>query len=511
MTELFLVILYLVGMIIVGIYASRKVRSISDFVNAGGSLGFWVFSLLMIASLVSGMTALGVAGLGYVSGYATWWEQLAVPLSLVLSILLFGMKLNRLAKENGILTVQDYLAFRFNDTKGLRATSAIFSAFVSAVYLIGQYVAIGIIFKIVLGWDYRLAIVISLIVTLAYVVAGGLFAVSWTSFIQGLIVIGGLTVSAILIVNNLGGLEQVNKVLAEISEGPFAEYLNKPWGPWEVSLISPLFLFTLFGLTVPLGLAVAPHIINNVMSLKDTSRMKYLPPVMFGLGFLLLSTAKIIGISGRVAEYLGIITLPSHPVIPGSKLTDAIFPVLAKAVLPYEVYVFIAVVVLAAVMSTTDRLLLTFGVNIAYDIYHNVIAKGNSSAKKINLINRAAIVCAGVLTAYIAMSPPPLIAWLIWLALGIMISTWFPTLFLSLYWRKTTRNAVLWGMFVGFISTIIVGYAAAKPPLGLGINLTVAGAPIYFPVIGFLASTVTIVVVSIIENLKMRVENEVLE
>ncbi len=501
MIELPLIILYLVGMMAIGIYASKKVRSISDFVNAGGSLGFWVFSLLMVASLVSGMTALGVAGLGYVAGYTTWWEQIAVPLSLVLSIAVFGMKLNRLAKENGILTVQDYLAYRFNDTKGLRAISAIFSAFVSAVYLVGQYVAIGIIFKAVLGWDYGLAIVVSLIVTLAYVVAGGLFAVSWTSFIQGLIVVGGLTVSAILIVSGLGGLEKINATLAEISEGPFAGFLNQPWGSWEAPLISPMFLFTLFGLTVPLGLAVAPHIINNVMSLKKISHMKLLPPVLFGLGFLLLSSAKIIGISGRVAEYLGIISLPQHPVIPGSKLTDAVFPVLAKAVLPYEVYVFIVVVVLAAVMSTTDRLLLTFGVNVAYDIYHNIIAKGNSSAKKINLINRASIVLIGIITAYVALSPPPLIAWLIWLALGIMFSTWFPALTLSLYWSKTTRNAVLWGMIVGFISTIIVGYLVTEPPLGLGVSLNVAGAPIYFPIIGFLASTVTIVFISIVENM----------
>jgi len=505
MIELLLVILYLTGMMVVGVYASKKVRSISDFVNAGGNLGFWVFSLLMVASLVSGMTALGVAGLGYVSGYATWWEQIAVPLSLVLSIVVFGMKLNKLAKENGILTVQDYLAYRFNDTKGLRAASAVFSAFVSAVYLVGQYVAIGIIFKTVLGWDYRLAIVVSLIVTLAYVVAGGLLAVSWTSFIQGLIVIGGLSISAALIVSSLGGLEKINATLAEISKGPFAGFLNQPWGPWEAPLISPMFLFTLFGLTVPLGLAVAPHVINNVMALKKTSHMKLLPPILFGLGFLLLSSAKIIGISGRVAEYLGIISLPQHPVIPGSKLTDAVFPVLAKAVLPYEVYVFIAVVVLAAVMSTTDRLLLTFGVNVAYDIYHNIIAKGNSSAKKINLINRVSIVLIGIITAYIAMSPPPLIAWLIWLALGIMFSTWFPALSLSLYWSKTTRNAILWGMIVGFISTLVVGYLVAKPPLGLGISLKVAGAPIYFPVIGFIASTITIVSISIVENMRREV------
>lgn len=492
---LLFLIVYLTIMMVVGIVASKRVRTISDFVNAGGRLGFWVFSLLMVASLVSGMTALGVAGLGYVAGYTTWWEQLAVPLSLSLSVLLFGIKLNKLSKEKGILTVQDFLAMKFNNDRSARLISAIFSAFVSAVYLIGQYVAIGIIFKTVLGWDYRLGILVSLIVTLAYVVAGGLIAVSWTSFIQGLIVVVGLVSSSIIIVNNLGGLENINRTLGAITSGPFAGVLDKLWGPWNAPLVSPMFLFTLFGLTVPLGLAVAPHIINNVMALKDARKAHILPLTLFVLGFLLLSSAKIIGIAGRAAEAQGLIKLPEHPILAGSKLTDAIFPVLAEKLLPPALYMGVAIVVLAAVMSTTDRLLLTFGVNMAYDIYHNVFAK--TDPRKVNLVNRLSIVSIGIITAYLALSPPPLIAWLIWLALGIMFSTWFPALTASLYWKGATKQGVIGGMIIGFLATLIVGYISAKPPLGLGVNLTFLGAPIYFPVVGFIISTISLVIISL--------------
>lgn len=490
--------LYLIAMTIIGFIASKRIKTISDFISARGNLGFWVFSLLMVGSLVSGMTALGVAGLGYLTGYSTWWEQIAVPLSLAISVLIFGLKLNKLASEDNILTVQDYLARRFNDSNVLRFASAILSAFVCAVYLVGQYIAIGIIFKITLGLDYRFGIILSLIITLAYVVMGGLLAVSWTSFVQGIIVLIGLAVSTILMVQEIGGLSVVHATLEQIGEGPFTPYLTKPWGPWDTYLISPLFLITLFGLTVPLGLAVAPHIINNVMALKRSRRIYWLPPVLFVLSFILLSSAKIIGITGRAAEYLGLIELPKHPVIPGSKFTDAVFPVLAGNLLPPYISMFLVIIVLAAVMSTTDRLLLTFGVNVSYDILHNVLHV--SSERVINIISKISIVSVGLVTAYLAMYPPQLMAWLIWLALGIMFSTWFPALTASLYWSKVSEKAVLSSMLCGFSSTLILGYICGKPPLGLGVTLTLLNAPIYFPVIGFLASTLCLIIVSLFER-----------
>ena len=486
---------YLSLMAIIGFVASKHIKSISDFVNASGNLGFWLFSLLMVGSLVSGMTALGVAGLGYLTGYSTWWEQLAVPLSLAISVLIFGEKLNKIARENGILTIQDYLAYRFGDSKALRTLSALLSAFVCAVYLVGQYIAIGIIFKVVLGLDYRLGIVLSLIITLAYVIMGGLIAVSWTSFIQGIIVLFGLAFSSAIIIHELGGLVRVNTVLSEISNGPFSQYLVKPWGPWNTYLVSPLFLITLFGLTVPLGLAVAPHIINNVMALKQSRRTYWLPFTLFVLSFILLSSAKMIGIAGRVAEHLGLIELPKHPIILGSKFTDTVFPILAMKLLPPYASAILIVVVLAAVMSTTDRLLLTLGVNIAYDIFRNVLKV--SSEGVVKNVCRISIVLAGFITAYLAMYPPQLLAWLIWLALGIMFSTWFPALTASLYWDKVTEKAIVSSMICGFVSTLMLGYVCGKPPLGLGVTLTFLNAPIYFPVLSFLLSTLCLIVVSL--------------
>ena len=73
-----LVAIYFIAMVAIGIWASKKIQNMSDYVVAGRSLDFWVFTFLMIGSVCSGMSLLGVSGLGYKFAWPTIWEQLAV-------------------------------------------------------------------------------------------------------------------------------------------------------------------------------------------------------------------------------------------------------------------------------------------------------------------------------------------------------------------------------------------------------------------------------------------------
>jgi sodium/proline symporter len=86
---LIIVVVYLVGLVGIGALASKKIKTSQDFLVAGRNLGFWTFTLLVVASICSGMTILGVAGLGYVTGWPSIWEQIFVPLSAAICILFF--------------------------------------------------------------------------------------------------------------------------------------------------------------------------------------------------------------------------------------------------------------------------------------------------------------------------------------------------------------------------------------------------------------------------------------
>ena len=115
-----LVVIYFIAMVGIGIWASKKIQNMSDYVVAGRSLDFWVFTMLMIGSVCSGMSLLGVSGLGYKFAWPTIWEQLAVPLSIAFCIIFFGVKMHTVAKKSGYMTVQDYLAHRFESQTSLQ-------------------------------------------------------------------------------------------------------------------------------------------------------------------------------------------------------------------------------------------------------------------------------------------------------------------------------------------------------------------------------------------------------
>ena len=218
--------LYFLFMIGIGIWASRKIKNTEDYLVAGRSLGFWVFVLLMIGTVCSGMSLLGVSGLGYRAGWPTMWEEIFVPLAIGFCIIFFGVKLHNVAKTANYMTVQDYLAHRYGSPTALRSLSAIAGIIVSLIYLVGQYTAIAIVLMWLFQIPLWLALLIATLVTMIYTTIGGLYAVAWASLIQSIILIIGIFVMAPIIIYNAGGFTHVNEVLAGVNPN-----LVMPWMP----------------------------------------------------------------------------------------------------------------------------------------------------------------------------------------------------------------------------------------------------------------------------------------
>ena len=81
--------IYFLVLLGIGVWASKKIKTAEDYLVAGRSLGFWVFVLLMIGTVCSGMSLLGVSGLGYRAGWPTMWEEIFVPLAIGFCIIFF--------------------------------------------------------------------------------------------------------------------------------------------------------------------------------------------------------------------------------------------------------------------------------------------------------------------------------------------------------------------------------------------------------------------------------------
>ncbi len=456
-------LLYFIILLAIGFWAGRKIQNFDSYLVADRSLGFWIFTILMIASMSSGMALLGAAGLSYVTGWTSICDQIFVPCSLVIAIGVFGPKLHRVARRHKHLTLQDYFAHRFESPRIVRGVSGLAVVIISLIYLVGQYTAIGITMQRILGVSYPAGLFIGAVLVTVYVFIGGLYAVSWTTMIQGCILVVGVLVVGPLIVSRAGGLTEINRVLASIDP-----LMLHPASPQQHPPISPDMFFTpvfiaSFGVMVCLGLSCAPHVINNVLAARRNSYFRWSPLAAFIIFSAFHHVVKWVGLAARSLAQEGKLFLPEGVANP----TDYTFIVATESLVGPTLEAFFAVLVLAAVMSTTDRLLLTIGGSCAWDLYRN-LWKSNAPNSRIMWISRTSVVVAAVVSLVLALYPAELLAWLIWMGIGVMLAVFAAPLLGGLFWRRANGAGALAAMLIGLASAPIFGYVdqfVAKLPV----------------------------------------------
>jgi SSS family solute:Na+ symporter len=477
-----IVTFYFLAMLGIGIWASKKIKTTEDYLVAGRSLGLWVFILLMIGTVASGMSLLGVSGLGYKAGWPTIWEQIFVPLSIGICIIFFGVKLHNVAKTSGYVTVQDYLAHRYESPTALRSLSATAGIIVSLIYLVGQYTAISIVLMWLFQIPLWLALLIATIVTMVYTAIGGLYAVAWASLIQSIILIVGVLIMAPVIIWYAGGFTHVNAFIATVNPN-----LVMPWNP--SGAFAPPYVIS-FALLLGLGLACAPHVINNVLAVKDVKYFKWAPLIAFVVYGAVIFLLKFAGFAGLAMVREGVFTLPNV-----SNAQDFVILYGIQYAMPVlALWAIFAVIVLAAVMSTTDRLMLTIGAMFSWDIYKKVL-RPDADDKTVLLLSKIVVVLSAFGTMLIAINPPEMLAILIWMGIGIMLATFAVPLLAGLYWRGATRQGALVSMSLGLVSALLFGFLNYFKVKTMGIDF--AAIPLHFSAYAFIISAVAMIVVSL--------------
>jgi len=476
--SIIVVFLYLAFMLIIGAVASKKIKTASDYIVAGKSLGFWLFVMLILGSTTSGMTLLGVSGLGYIAGWPTFWEQIFVPLTCAVTIIFFGYKLFDVCKKNDFLTLQDYLAYRFESPKAVRTISSIAVLTTSLIYLVGQYTAIAIVLRWLLGIPQTQALLLGAIIVVVYVLLGGLYAISWTTLFQGFVIFFGVLVIAPIIINSAGGLSAINATIGNINPDMLRLSYPQVHPPSPgYAFATPMFLVSFFFL-LAFGLGSAPHIVNNVIAVKDKKYFKWSPLVVFVMYIIIMYLIKISGMAVR--------TLVTQGAVSVMKPDDA-FLVGIKHALPSFSWALFAVVILAAVMSTTDRLLLVIGTCCGWDFYKRLIKK-DATNESVTFVSRIAVIVFGIISFLLAIKPPVLLAWLIWMGIGIMLATFVVPIVFGLFWKRANRYGAVCSMLAGYLSAVGFGaYHKFASPL-----------PFHFSFYAFLISIVVMVVVSLI-------------
>jgi SSS family solute:Na+ symporter len=388
------------------------------------------------------------------------------------------------AKTAGYITVQDYLAHRYESPTALRTLSAVAGIIVSLIYLVGQYTAISMVLIWLFQIPLWLALLIATLITMAYTAIGGLYAVAWASLVQSVTLIIGVLVMAPIIIWKAGGFTHVNEFVATVNPN-----LVMPWNP--TGAFAPPYVIS-FALLLGLGLACAPHVINNVLAIKDVKYFKWSPLIAFVLYGAVIFLLKFAGFAGLEMVKEGLFVLPTT--VPNPQDYVILYGI-QYAMPMMAIWAIFAVIVLAAVMSTTDRLMLTIGAMFSWDIYKKVL-KPDADDASVLLLSKIVVVVSAFATMIIAINPPEMLAILIWMGIGTMLATFAVPLLAGLYWRGATREGALASMSLGLIAALVFGFLNYFKVKAMGIDFAVI--PLHFSAYAFVISVIAMILVSLL-------------
>ncbi|EKX92154.1 Na(+)/glucose symporter [Peptostreptococcus anaerobius] len=208
--DLIILIAYLSAVLFAGLHFSKREMKGKEYFKGDGTVPWWVTSVSIFATLLSPISFLSLAGNSYAGTWIMWFAQLGMLVAIPFTIRFFLPIYSKL----GIDTAYHYLEIRFK-SKGLRILGAV----MFIIYQVGRmsiimYLPCMVLSKL-MGVNVNILIIIMGVIAIIYSYTGGLKSVLWTDFIQGAVLLVGVTFGLIyLLVNINGGMGAVMEQLA---------------------------------------------------------------------------------------------------------------------------------------------------------------------------------------------------------------------------------------------------------------------------------------------------------
>lgn len=440
--------LYFAGMIAAGYWGLRRARSADDYLVAGRRLGPLLYIGTLSAVVLGGASTIGTVALGYENGISGMWLVFMIGLGIIALGLLLSTRLSRL----GVYTVSEMLGLRYGPSA--RLISAIIVASYALMIAVTSTIAIGTVFDVVLGLPPAVAILVAGGVVVAYSVAGGMWSITLTDFLQFCVMTAGIFFALLpLAVARAGGLSGMREEL--------------PASYFDLASIGGGTIFTYF-LLFFFGLMIGQDIWQRVFTARSA-------PVARWGGLIAGLYCLLYGIAGAL------IGTAARALVPDLQVPDNAFARVATEVLPTGLLGLVLAAALAAVMSTASAGLLASSTILANDVYAGIIAReGRSDLGESRVFTL--IVGAAVLAISLAVQD---VVGALTVAYNLLTGALFVPIIGALFWRRATGAGALVSMLVS--SVVVVALMLWQGLL--------ANSPIY---VGMLTSLVVFVVVSLL-------------
>jgi len=437
------VAIYMVVMLIVGIYAAKKTNSMDEFIIAGRGMPMLLLSTTIIATWFGGGTMMGSAGAAYDDGLL---GVIADPLGAAIGLFVIGMFFARLLRRLRIRTVGDFMRQRYG-----RIAEAAISVFivVSNIAWVGaMLVAFGLVFESLTGTPMIVGVLSGAVVVIVYTAIGGLWAVAMTDFIQMLIIIVGLLILFVTVLIDVGGW---GAIYAQLPENTFRllplENTSEHW----LNYLRACFIVGLVDIS-------SQSLNQRVLAAKSERAAQN----AFYLGSISYLTL------GMIPVMLGII---ASVTMPGLSDSEAVIPTLAIEHLhPVGVAIFVGAM-LAAIMSSADSALLGAASMISNNLFP--MLKRDPSPKLSLLVARLSIPACGIVSILVALRYQ--VVYDLMLDANILgLAAIIVPFILGVWWTKANRTGALASMTAGIAAWLASMYFAPQLPadfIGLGASI----------------------------------------
>jgi cation/acetate symporter len=427
--------------IIVGItlyityWAAKRTRSAKEFYAAGRSISGFQNGLALAGDYMSAASFLGIAGLVATKGYdgmiyATGWLVGWPAL-----MFLIAEPLRNLGKY----TFADVVAFRLQQTP-VRVASAVGGILTILTYITAQMVGSGNLIKLMFGIPYEVAVVIVGGVMLAYVLFGGMIATTWVQIVKAVLLLGGVTFLMLMVLSHFG-FSPAN-LYHEVAN-KYGQTALEPGG----LVTSPLDAVSL-GLALMLGLLGLPHILMRFYTVPDAKAAR--KSVLYATGFIGYFYIIIPIVGFGAAALVG-----RDAIISMDKGGNMAAPLVAELLGGTPFLGFIAAVAFATILAVVAGLTLAGASTISHDIYLNVIKKGEATEAQQVKVARVATVVVAIIAVLLGMLfKGQNVAFMVGLTFAIACSANFPSLLLSIVWKRFTTMGAVTSILTGAILSV---------------------------------------------------------
>ena len=445
LTVTVIVVLYLLVMLFIGWYSSKKITSNTDFMVAGRRLGPFLMAGTLAATEIGGGSSLGVVQQGMQNhGISAAWYIITMGLAFV--ILTFLAPKFRAAT---VKTVPEYFRRRYGKSAGL--ITAIIMLLPLIGLTAGQFIASSVILSTMLGISYKTAVIIVAVVVTVYSIMGGLWSVTLTDFIQVFLIIIGMIIAVPFAMNLAGGW---GNVVANVPAETFDMF--KGYSPMAVVSLTIMYVATF---------TVGQEAVSRYYAARDGKAAKQGSILAAIINFVYAFIPAILGVITLALINMGKFNAEDFADV----CARYALPVLAMEAMPAIICGLLFAGIISATMSSSDSDLLGAGSIFANDIYRAVL-KPDASSEEVMKVTKIVMAIVGVVSMFIALFNTSSLVSLLMFCFTLRAAGAFFPYVLGHYWTGSSWAGTIASLISGSIVVVYLEKISGNVLFGMKVS-----------------------------------------